>query len=52
MNWYVIYFSDETENEYFQGNEQEAKNAYADNILEIWECNNDETLSPKRLVKS
>ena len=52
MKWFVLFFSDDTENEYFKGTEQEAKNAFADKkVIEIWECNNDETLSLKRRVK-
>ena len=51
MKWFVLFFSDDTENEYFKGTEQEAKNAFADKkVIEIWECNNDETLSLKRRV--
>ena len=42
MKWFVLFFSDDTENEYFKGTEQEAKNAFADKkVIEIWECNND-----------
>ena len=33
MKWFVLFFSDDTENEYFKGTEQEAKNAFADKKL-------------------
>ena len=49
--WYAIYFNDDTENEYFNGEEWQAVAALKDkNVLEVWECNNDETLSPKRQI--
>ena len=54
MNWYVIFFWDDTENEYFKAaNDEEAmRNTTSDidNIAEIHRCNDDETLSPQEQI--
>lgn len=57
-NWYVAFFDGNTENEYDKfSNDEEAINGFkywaennGDTLLEIYECNDDECLTPRRKV--
>jgi hypothetical protein len=51
MSWYVIFFVDDTENEYFKAESDSEAKCMAladnpDNVLEVHRCYNDECLTP------
>ena len=55
MNWYVIFFADDTENEYFKADSDKEAECMAladnaDNVLEVHRCNNDECLTPVKRI--